>query len=571
MNRTFTNRAIALLSWSFLALSLGYICHKVDQRRPVILHNASVLTINTDDDIAQALMWRNGIIESVGSNQSVLSHNRWYTKVRNLRGKVVIPGFVDAHSHFPASGVSAVTLDLGSPPLGTVDSLATLYQRVSEQVRTLPEGHWVVGFNYDQSSLSDGMHPRLEVLDEIAPQHPVYLYHSSGHMGVANTLALKALDKSAAGSIYSGLLQESAAPNLATLMSRLGLRAQLSAFLAARDEYARAGVTTVMNGAAGTGLLKTLWLLSGTALMPLRTLVSPKAATLTGSSGEPLLSWQQARERYQSPYFFFGPAKFTIDGSPQGYTAFLAQPYRVPPPERQDKPGWRGQAFYGLQELSRNLSLLRGAGWQLALHGNGDAAIDLILESLREAGLSATDDQRPVLVHAQTARADQIKSMLELGVSPTFFISHVYYWGEWHRARILGPARAENISPTGWAQQSGLRYTLHSDAPVTPMRPLDLLRQAVTRQTLQGRTLGPGQRISPKQALRALTIDAAWQYRLEQQVGSIETGKFADLVILDQSPLTFFEADQEAESVALESALVRETIVGGRTVYRRRP
>ncbi len=175
---------------------------------------------------------------------------------------------------------------------------------------------------------------------------------------------------------------------------------------------------------------------------------------------------------------------------------------------------------------------------------------------------SPRDDARHIIIHAQMARDDQLVRMRELGVIPSFFSLHTFYWGDRHRRIFMGPERAARISPAASALREGVRFTIHADSPVVPMEPLRLVWSAVNRKTRSGFTLGPGERISVTQALRAVTIDAAYQHFQDQDRGSLESGKLADLVILSRNPLDDPEHIDEIE--------VLETIVGGRTVYRKR-
>jgi hypothetical protein len=201
------------------------------------------------------------------------------------------------------------------------------------------------------------------------------------------------------------------------------------------------------------------------------------------------------------------------------------------------------------------------AGWQVAVHGNGDAAIDDILDAFEEARRAEPrPDARPVIVHAQTARDDQLDRMRELGAIPSFFVLHTFYWGDRHREIFLGPGRAARISPLASARARGLPFTIHCDTPVVPMEPLRLVWSAVNRITTSGAVLGTAERIEPMQALRAVTIDAAYQHFEEETKGSLEPGKLADLVILDRSPLE--------DPATIDRIRVLETIVGGRSVYR---
>ena len=205
---------------------------------------------------------------------------------------------------------------------------------------------------------------------------------------------------------------------------------------------------------------------------------------------------------------------------------------------------------------------LNREGYQIAIHGNGDAAIDDILNAYRLA-LEQTPrpDARHRIEHCQTVREDQLDEMKRLGVTPSFFVGHVYYWGDRHRDIFLGPERAARISPLASALQRGIRFTIHDDSPTTPVNPLMLVWDAVNRLTLDGKVLGPEQRIPVMAALRAITSDAAWQNFEEKTQGSIEPGKLADLVALEENPLT-------VSPVHIKDIRISMTIVGGNIVYK---
>jgi len=213
------------------------------------------------------------------------------------------------------------------------------------------------------------------------------------------------------------------------------------------------------------------------------------------------------------------------------------------------------------EELTARVKALHESGHQIAIHGNGDAAIDNIIHAYREAQqASPRADARHIIVHSQMAREDQLDAMKELGIIPSFFSLHTYYWGDRHRDIFLGRERAYRISPAQSAHQRGLRFTIHTDTPVVPMDPLLLVWSAVNRISTGGDIIGAEQRITPLEALRAVTSDAAWQHFDENRTGSIESGKLADLVILAESPLRF--------PLHIRDIQVLETIVGGQTIYK---
>jgi predicted amidohydrolase YtcJ len=275
--------------------------------------------------------------------------------------------------------------------------------------------------------------------------------------------------------------------------------------------------------------------------------------------GEALLNGEYDPDDYATDRVYMGPVKIVADGSIQGYTGYLSQPYYTPYHGEED---YRGYPAVPREKLFAKVEALHRAGYQLAIHGNGDESIEDILDAF-EAAQNAypVEDPRMILIHAQMARKDQVARMKDLGVTPSFFTAHTWYWGDRHRDIFMGPERAAVISPSRWAQDYGVRFTSHLDTPVVPMEPLQAVWSQVFRQTYGGDVLGPEQRIGVMDALRAVTIDAAWQVFQEDNRGSIEPGKYADLIVLSGSPLE--------NPMAMRDLVVERTVIGGVTLYTR--
>ncbi|HEY7776030.1 MAG TPA: amidohydrolase family protein, partial [Kineobactrum sp.] len=287
--------------------------------------------------------------------------------------------------------------------------------------------------------------------------------------------------------------------------------------------------------------------------IPLRLMVFPMEADFR----ELLRSGEYQPGDYERERLQMGAVKIVADGSIQGYTGYLTRPYHAP---FHGDAEYRGYPAVLRERLFEQVLRLHTAGYQLAVHGNGDAAIDDILDAFAAAQAARpVADPRFILIHSQMARKDQIERMRELGVTPSFFAAHTWYWGDRHRDTFIGPARAATISPAAWAQAAGLRFSSHMDTPVTPMRPLQAAWSLVQRQTFGGDVLGPEQRVDVMTALRAVTIDAAWQRFQEDNRGSLEPGKYADLVVLSGSPL--------ADPAAMRELAVKQTYVGGALVF----
>lgn len=539
--------SIAFFAAALSACGEGFKYAKADR----VLTNAVVLTMNADNDTAEAVAIRGANILAVGSMEQVAKHIGSKTVVIDLMGKTLMPGFIDAHGHFPFTGdIALLMVDLNSPPIGTIQDMAGILAALEQKAANRPKGEWVVGIGYDDTLLMESRHPSREELDSVSRDHPIFIWHTSLHLGVANSAALRlaGLDPER----HSGLLEEAGMAPIFAVLPQVGTDERLLAIRHAAREYAAQGVTTAQSGLTDEKTLLELAEIVKQERLSIRVLAWPGV-----EAARKIIAGKLKLEISDPSRLKIGAVKIIADGSIQGYTGYLSQPYHVTPP---GKPGWRGYPAMPRQELADLAREFHDAGWQLAIHGNGDAAIDDILAAYR-AMLEANPkpDARPIIVHAQMTREDQLNDMAELGVIPSFFSLHTYYWGDRHWKTFMGPARAAQMSPARSAGLRGIRYTIHADTPVTPMEPLRLVWSAVNRRSTNGAEIGAGQRITPIQALRAVTIDAATQSFDEAVKGSLIPGKFADLVVLSDNPLERPETIDEIE--------VLWTIVGGETVY----
>jgi predicted amidohydrolase YtcJ len=253
--------------------------------------------------------------------------------------------------------------------------------------------------------------------------------------------------------------------------------------------------------------------------------------------------------------------KLVLDGSPQGKTAWLSTPYEQPP-DGQDS-SYAGYAAMSDEQVAGYLRRIHAKHWPLLAHANGDAAAEQLLRVTEQVvAEQGAFDWRPVMIHAQMVRDDQLARMKPLGMIPSFFTTHTFYWGDWHRDSVMGLDRASRISPAASALRRGLHFTIHNDAPVVPPDAMRLLWAAVNRRTRSGDVIGAHERLTPMQAVRALTIEGAYQSFDAARKGSLEVGKFADLVVLSASPL-------EVAPDAIRNIVVLETIKEGSTVHLR--
>jgi hypothetical protein len=541
----------------------------LDLRPPgrTLYHGGPVVTMDADGNVASALLVEGDRILAVGSEAELAEQAGASARRVDLAGRALLPGFIDAHGHFPGEGVFAVMVDLNSPPIGTVENLGELVARLKARAVEESAGEWIIGMGYDDTLLAEGRHPTREDLDRASSEHPIMISHISGHLVSLNSRALElagidaqtpdpeggVIRRVEATAEPDGVLEESALELLAEVVPTPGVVDGFRILREASRRYVAAGVTTAQSGYTAKSLMQGLPWLVRLGVVPLRLVLWPGMEV-----ADEMLDGGFSWESYDEDWVRGGAVKLVADGSIQGYTGYLGEPYFVPP---GDDPSYRGYPRILRDELIERVKRYHAAGLQLAIHGNGDASIDDILDAIEIAQrANPREDARPIVIHAQMARDDQLERMQALGVIPSFFSLHTYYWGDRHREIFMGPERAARMSPAGSATRMGLRFTIHCDSPVVPMEPLRLVWAAVNRISSSGESMGEAQRVSALQALRAVTIDAAYQHFEDGDKGSLEPGKLADLVILSESPLDHPERIDEIR--------VLETVVGGRTVYR---
>jgi predicted amidohydrolase YtcJ len=551
------------------AVVAGVIVVRIFSRRRArtLYLGGPILTMDAESSVAEALVVEGNRIAAVGSRKELQKWADGGARIVDLGGRALLPGFIDGHSHFPGVGIFELHLDLNSPPIGTVERIADIVSRLQRKGLNTRRGNWVVGMGYDDTLLEERRHPTRVDLDRASTDHPVAIIHISGHLAAVNSLALEKLAIGAdtpdpeGGRIRrdprsgepDGVLEEVAMEPVAARVLRPSLLNGIRIIREATKCYVRVGVTTAQNGFAPRRQIQALTWLSRLGVISIRLVLWPTQQVV-----DELLEGTFSYSSYDPEWVRLGAAKLIADGSIQGYTGYLSRPYHVPP---ADDPDYRGYPRMAREELLERVTRYHANGMQVAVHGNGDASIDDILDAFERAQEQhPRDDARPVVVHAQMSREDQLVRMKALDVIPSFFTLHTYYWGDRHRDLFMGPERAARMSPARSAIEHGLRFTIHCDAPVVPMEPLRLVWAAVNRRSASGALIGEEQRITPNQALRAVTIDAAYQHFEEDLKGSLEPGKLADLVILSRSPL-----DNPDQIDAIE---VCETIVGGQTVYR---
>jgi len=508
--------------------------------------NAEVITLDPKYPSANSVLVRAGKIVQVGDFSELSKSIKTSDSTINLNGATLAPGFIDAHGHLSSTILAQGWIDVSSPPVGSaksVEDIVTILQ-AAQTAETPSTGDWIIGAGYDDSLLVEQRHPTKLDLDKVSTSQPVAVIHVSGHFLACNSVCLKTVGITAetpdpkggiirrlADNEPDGVLEETAWLMAYAKFPILDIETRQKHLEMAQKYYASFGITTVQDGAMQMGELAFIQDAAERDLLWLDVVAYPYLAFF----GEKLKQVRSQRN-YQN-HFRIGGVKLVLDGSPQGKTAWLSKPY-LHPPHGQDE-NYLGYPTLTEPVLDDHLQAAFVNGTQVLAHANGDAASDQLLKAVSKANeLQGQADRRTVMIHAQTVREDQIDAMKAQGVMPSYFSAHTFYWGDWHRDSVFGKERASRISPLKSSVDKNLPFTTHNDTPIPPPDMMRLMWASVNRITRSGQVLGADQRITPEQALRSITLNAAHQYFEESDKGSITPGKLADMVVLSQNPLT---------------------------------
>lgn len=526
-----------------------------------LYYNGTILTM--EEPLRQeAVLVEDGRILFAGSLEAANHMAKPKAKRIDLEGNTMLPAFLDPHSHFSAAANATFQV-----PLEECVSHEEIKERIKRFIKEQNKepGEWILAKGYDHNLYEGARQPSLAVLDEAAPHNPLILQHKSGHFGVLNTAAMKAFSITPetqapqGGKIeikegkLTGYMEENAFLKYLNQVPMPSLQDFAGAYEKTQRLYASHGITTVQEGFFAQQLSPMYrYLIDSQALyLDLVGYMDPQAK-------EEILSAFPEHVNTYKNHFKLGGYKIFLDGSPQGRTAWMRAPYQ--PCDSGQPADYCGYPTMTDEKVEDALRLAASDKLQLLAHCNGDAACQQYLQAC-ENTLSANEAQsiRPVMIHAQLLDYDQIGRLLPLSMIPSFFVAHVYHWGDTH-IRNFGFSRAQRISPAGKAKELGLPFTFHQDTPVIPPDMLETVWCAVNRQTKEGVLLGPAERLDPLSALKAVTIHAAYQYFEENEKGSIRAGKSADFVILDRDPLS-------VPPMEIRDIQVLATIKAGETIF----
>jgi predicted amidohydrolase YtcJ len=536
-----------------------------------------ILTMNDKAMRAEALAEAGGKIVAVGSRAEVMKLKGPKTEMIDLKGRTLLPGFIDPHGHMVIGGLQALSANLLAPPDGKITDIPSIIQTMRDWIAAnkaaVDKVQLIVGFGYDEATLKEHRPPTRDELDAISTDIPIMLVHQSAHFGVLNSKALEvagitAASKNPAGGVIrrkegsqepDGVLEELAFAGAAfKLLPRVGPSGIEVFAREGAKMWARYGYTTAEEGKAIPDIAKVLKKIADEGGFDIDVVAYVDALT-----DRNYIVANQSRT--YTNRFRVGGAKLTIDGALQGFTGWRDRPYYKPVGDFPE--GYVGYPSATAEQVFGSVAWAAENKVQLIAHANGERASDLLIAAHTGAQARFPDAQalRPVLIHGQAQRKDQVDSYKRLGVIPSLFPMHTYYWGDWHLDHVFGPVDGANISPTGWVRERDMIFTTHHDAPVAFPDSMRVLDATVTREARGSeRILGPQHRVDVITALKAMTIWAAYQKFEEKSKGSLEVGKLADFAILSRDPTT-------GDPRTIDTIKVTETVKEGKSIFRLEP
>lgn len=537
---------VALTLTMVFALILS-ACSGNQAKEYTLFHGGTILTVDEAFSENEAVVIKENKIVAVGD---LLSLQKTYgnkaTRI-DLQGQVMLPGFIDPHAHVLAGAAVDYVMDyVGMSRFKTTDEVLAY---LKEKAQTVPTGQWITARNWDPA-VQDGELDQLTIkeLDEVSAAHPILVLNASGHLAYANSKAL------AAAGISEGIANPEGAEYVRDEHGKLnGVMKNMASFLPVwtaipdvqnldpvqavvrlTNDWNAKGVTTTTELALGASSSSTddwdvLKKAGESADLTARIRAYP-SYIVNDQWTESGIQMNDGDELVRVVGF-----KLVADGSNQGYTGLQREPYCCGMHQ-----GFYGKEYTSVEALTKFAKQRAAEGWQLAIHGNGDAAIDNILTTVENLMASGVDvaPLRIRIEHASILHDEQIDKMKEYGISASFLIGHVHYWGVFLRDRVFGEEKVQLLDRAQTVESSNISYTLHSDFMVTNPDPLKMIEIAVNRTTFKepDYRISPEESVSVESAIRALTSEAAWQCMSEHEIGSIEVGKLADFVILAEDP-----------------------------------
>lgn len=520
--------------------------------------NGEVITVNDRNEVVEAVAVQGDKIIAVGSNEEILAYQNDHSKVIDLKGRTLMPGFIEAHMHISGYGTNELSV---SCKADHIKSIPDLLEDLRKQAEKTPKGSWVRAWGYHDQKVAEKRYPTIAELDSVSTEHPIIIVRACGHISVVNSLALKMAGVTddtpdPEGGIYerdahghlTGVLIETASMKMKAL-SAFSDDELDQAHKLASEKLLKLGITSI-HDATGQGAmgLRALMRASKTGLLKQRIYTMVGRDLVWGSH----LLESGIYTGLGDYQFRIGPMKLFLDGSSSGPTVWTREPYTSDPTNY-------GVYYYDQVTVDEHFVTAHKQGWQITAHAQGDAAIDMMLKAIEKANkLYPRKDARHRIEHAGLAAPDLVQRMKEQQVIPTPNPAFFYEYGDGY-IKNYGE-RTNYMFPLRSYLEHGIKACITSDSPVTDVSPMRGLHSALTRLSQGGQVVGEDERISLMDAIRMYTMNPAYASFEEHVKGSIEVGKFADLIILDRSLL-------KADIDDILDIQVDATMIGGEILY----
>ena len=579
---------LLLVILTLLFFAFQYIIRDFEKAETTIYINASIITLEDEEPIAEAMLVKNGKINAIGTNEEIELLKNDQIKIVDLKGAFILPGFIDSHSHVALSSFLFSMVDLSGFKHNTAEEV---WNYLRATVKTKKPGEWIVCKGIDPILVEDLESPNITFLDEIAPENPIILVSQSLHTYWANSLTFEKVginnetkdpsktsyyEKDENGSL-TGLIaeQEAFIPILEQLKKEIiTSKSLMKSTTQVLKDYAKNGNTSVVSAGITINDAKPLRLyehlstakssflnqfLASFGVLPKR-VQYPRHFIYIRHDKDFLLP--KKRDKGNDFYAILG-VKHWYDGSPYTGSMYINEPYMVSDLTKNGlhiPEEYRGSPLIKKDELVNFIKKHHQNGWQIAIHTQGDIANADVLEAFQKV-----DDQMDItnsrhrIEHCLLLSDTSIDKLKDLNISPSFHINHLYYYGRALKNHIIGEERANKILPIASAQNKNIKYSMHADQPMFESKPFRLIQTAIERTTKEGDTLGYNQRINILDGIKSMTINAAWQIHMEDKIGSLKKGKYADFIILDKNPL-------KTPSNQLENIKILQTFINGNEV-----
>jgi predicted amidohydrolase YtcJ len=574
-----------LYRFACFALMLFLVGCATKEQNRMIFYGGDIVTMSDKPSgVVEAVFVENGRIVSMGPRNEIFKHKTDATRLIDLKGNTLMPGFIAVHTHPDLAAYLYGFVDISGFTYKTKDEV---WARLRQAVKETKKGQWIFCKGFDPMLIKGLTAPDIKYLDSIAPENPVLILAQSMHSAWANSLAFKKIgitvktpdpapgnyyEKDSRGELTGFIAETKAVMTVAAdAIKVFNIKDNTVKVF---DDYLGNGITSITTMGLANSKAFILYehlsthhpkwihnVLAVVGMLPDRKPTVRHFVYLTPETSSLL----PEKAEHGDDFFKVSGVKLWYDGSPYTGSMYLKEPYlnsELMTKQLKIPPNSSGQPVINQQEFYDAVKKYHELGWQVSVHSQGDQSTGEVLDIFEKIqSESSVKNLRHRIEHGVLLPPELLGKMKRLDITPSFHINHLYYYGSALKNDILGAERSEKMLPVNSTRKEGLYYSLHADAPMYPEEPFRLLQTAVTRKTREMEVIGPNESISVMDGLRALTVYAAWQLNMEKIIGSIEPGKYADLIILDKNPL-------KVDPAFLRDIRVLNTFINGSEVWK---